>query len=367
MGAWGPGPFDNDMAEDWADMLCADKDLKRLKRTLIFKDDTDHDCAAIAAAEVLAALRGHPMRGLSDELKEWISYQERNTDEHLQELAVSTVELILDESELKSLWEGDSRWEKKLKNVLERLAKPPKGGGKPKKRSSFDPEKDTPKNMTQAAKVFKHIEVYPDYTNRRVTYLMAMSNDELDDQYLEYLSLMPDIERLSFKDCDNITAKGLMLIAAVPNLTAIHFDRIKVTEEFIKALSDRGKIDTLNVGESGFVDDWLVHLEKLPNLSYLELDGNPITNAGCKNIGKLKNLDTLYLNDTKVTAEGIASLKDLPRLEMLGLFRTAVDSSVVPILAEMKQLKAVLLRASQITREAVKDLRRQRRDLSVNM
>lgn len=368
MGHWGTGPFDNDMAEDWLDQLVEDTSYARLERTLVFVDDSDNCCWAIAAGEVVAALRGHPMRGMPDELKEWLADQDREVDDDLAGRAVSVVKRILGDSELKVLWEDDEDWRSNCEKLLERLAKPSRGRRTAKrKRSSFDPQKDTPKNMTQAAQLFKSLDVIPSYERRRVTDLFAMNNDEVTDEHLQYLSLMPQIEAIHFQECRRLTPEGLMQVAALPNLKRVVFERMKINEDFMRALAERPQITQLILTESGFVDDWLPHATMFSDLDMLELSGTAITNDGCKTIARIKSLTTLYLNETEITAEGVAKLKDMPKLEMLGLFRTSVDDSVVPILRGMTQLDAVLLRGSKITREAVKELQRSRRDLSVNM
>ncbi len=76
MSAWGTGPFQNDDAADWVgDVLEADDaELVRLALDeLAERDDGEHVeppevSVALAAAEVVAAARGHARAGLAPEL-----------------------------------------------------------------------------------------------------------------------------------------------------------------------------------------------------------------------------------------------------------------------------------------------------------
>ncbi len=76
MGAWGTGPFQNDDAADWVgDVLEAD-DAELVRHALdelVERDDGEHveppeASVALAAAEVVAAARGHARAGLAPEL-----------------------------------------------------------------------------------------------------------------------------------------------------------------------------------------------------------------------------------------------------------------------------------------------------------
>lgn len=59
MGAWGPGVFDNDVAEDWLSELESDG-ATAIDRALneVVLQDGDTCCVALAAAEVIAAAGG---------------------------------------------------------------------------------------------------------------------------------------------------------------------------------------------------------------------------------------------------------------------------------------------------------------------
>src|SRR6266849_7464272 len=79
MAAWGPGSFENDDAMDWVIGLAEGSGDAVLREALTPVARTDGryleapDCSiAIAAAEAVAAARGHPNASLPDEVVGWI-------------------------------------------------------------------------------------------------------------------------------------------------------------------------------------------------------------------------------------------------------------------------------------------------------
>lgn len=176
MGAWGTGSFSNDDAADWLDMLMnapegAGSDEEPGVQALIFGaigavvvdesddagededddelDDEDEDdgdegeemidatvaSEAVAAAEVIAAVRGHPGSFEdADELRDWIKSGLKPADRTMLlrgEFAAPTIEalnrVLSPESELAELWadsddEGKA-WRANVQDLIKRLQK----------------------------------------------------------------------------------------------------------------------------------------------------------------------------------------------------------------------------------------------------
>ena len=131
MSDWGPGIFENDDAMDWVYDLSDFETLSRVSNTLdvIVKNKNDHsdvtDChIALAAAEVIAAMRGDATTELPEELEEWIGDEVLENDE-LRAKAEEAVEGILKDSGLKDEWEKTSnysRWRSIVTDLYRRLA-----------------------------------------------------------------------------------------------------------------------------------------------------------------------------------------------------------------------------------------------------
>ena len=129
MGGWGTGSFDNDDAQDFLRQLksCGLDDLKQiLTRAADEREyiEAPEASVAIAAAEVVAALKGAPSEAAPHEIQEWVDKVQGSSTSHLNELARRAVEKLRVNSELKDLWleaEGLNEWSAVLRDLEQRL------------------------------------------------------------------------------------------------------------------------------------------------------------------------------------------------------------------------------------------------------
>jgi uncharacterized protein DUF4259 len=127
MGAWGAGNFENDDALDWLAVLQAEglpAAGAAIQDVLTLADDyleAPTCCAALAAAEVIAALRGRPASRLPDELVEWLGRVSGDPGEQLATNARNAVDAIRRSSELRELWEDDEEWKQEVDGLYARL------------------------------------------------------------------------------------------------------------------------------------------------------------------------------------------------------------------------------------------------------
>ena len=135
MGAWGVGVFENDDAHDWVSELGGAEDFGVIERALTAAatgagdDDDGPDVTtasiALAAAEVVAALRGTPGM-LPEDATRWIATLRRPATPELAELARSAVLQIRTASQLKDGWtetrgSTGAYWEGLVDDLLARL------------------------------------------------------------------------------------------------------------------------------------------------------------------------------------------------------------------------------------------------------
>jgi hypothetical protein len=115
MGAWGAGSFDNDDAGDWVWELAETEDTSILEDAFSRVTDADayseaHDCSiAIAAAEVVAALRQRPASNLPDEVATFVARIDAPSSAGLVSSALRALERIKTKSELQELWDESDR------------------------------------------------------------------------------------------------------------------------------------------------------------------------------------------------------------------------------------------------------------------
>ena len=132
MGAWGSGSFENDDASDWIADFCDDPDKDLIAGTLstVAEMGADGyleapDCSVgLAAAEVVAALKGAPNPDMPDEAKDCLSKLKLKVEPSMVSLASRAVERIKTNSELKELWdesENPAEWYAAVGNLEARL------------------------------------------------------------------------------------------------------------------------------------------------------------------------------------------------------------------------------------------------------
>ena len=133
MGAWGVLAFDNDRACDWAAGLADVNDLSLVEAAFAVversdADDLDADdaCAALAACEVLARLRGQPgyKGAYTQDVDEWAATHRIAPPPSLLTRAEAVIDRVLgDGSELRKLWEGSpaAEWRQAVVDLRRRL------------------------------------------------------------------------------------------------------------------------------------------------------------------------------------------------------------------------------------------------------
>lgn len=130
MGAWGVGSFENDDAGDWVWQLEEAEDLALVQGALEAAAQADGylesptSAEALAAAEVVAALAGHPAPDLPDGVQTWVAAHSGTVSPDLRALALAAVERVATESELQELWaESDEggAWSNRVEELRGRL------------------------------------------------------------------------------------------------------------------------------------------------------------------------------------------------------------------------------------------------------
>ena len=130
MGAWGAAAFENDDAMDWVGTLAEGSGDSVLREALAPFASAEGSyleapiCSiGVAAAEAVAAARGHPTASLPDEVVSWVQRKPVVATD-LVVLAKAAVDRIVRESELRDLWdESDSSdsWQAAMTDLRGRL------------------------------------------------------------------------------------------------------------------------------------------------------------------------------------------------------------------------------------------------------
>lgn len=139
MGAWDTGTFDNDDALGWLDRLLeAGDDGPVIDALAAVVDappgaylDVDICAEALATAETVAALGGHPGEDVPEALRDWVGLQpqpivDELLDKHAAR-ALAAIECVTDadRSEIAGLWSASSeheQWRSGIEDLRTRLA-----------------------------------------------------------------------------------------------------------------------------------------------------------------------------------------------------------------------------------------------------
>lgn len=125
MGAWGVGAFENDQALDWvwelekttgsAGLIKALDSVNKLPAGEYM--DGDYGREATAAAELVAALKGKPLKYLPENARKWLEMNPDANNPDLTPQCLSAIDRTLTEGELVELW-ADSKYDKEWREYM---------------------------------------------------------------------------------------------------------------------------------------------------------------------------------------------------------------------------------------------------------
>ena len=130
MGAWGAGSFENDDAMDWVSeledegLIAAGAALQEILELAEEYLEAPACSAALAAAEVVAALRGHPAADLPEDVAAWIAAHPGDPGGELVAVARRAVDAVAADSELAELWNESAyptAWQSAVMDLQTRL------------------------------------------------------------------------------------------------------------------------------------------------------------------------------------------------------------------------------------------------------
>lgn len=130
MGAWGSGSFENDDALDWLGEFCDEPGEETISDAFGAVNEIGSEyleapeCSmALAAAEVVAALKGASSQNLPEAARECFAKLRLNATGDVVATALKAVERIRTDSELKELWEEQdpAEWYAAVDDLAARL------------------------------------------------------------------------------------------------------------------------------------------------------------------------------------------------------------------------------------------------------
>jgi hypothetical protein len=130
MGAWGHKSFENDSVLDWFAGVESNPTLVGEVLQAVASADSDQDvttnraCAALAAAEFVAAALGKGDDRLSRSVAPWLEQHRAEVAELGAPLARAAAQRVFENSELRDLWDengGENEWHADVRELIRRL------------------------------------------------------------------------------------------------------------------------------------------------------------------------------------------------------------------------------------------------------
>ncbi len=387
MGAWDEGIFENDQAGDWLDQLvelgttnAIDQALSAAIKAKPGQLDADDAAAALAAAEVVAAARGHRHADLPDDVKEWLASSGYDPTAAAVALCVNSVKRVRDDSELAELWaEGGESvgWKRGISGLLARLAKPAKLRKRRKAVAAKAKSPPQPSPRTAIADLKKkgvYVVTQPGKSAPNWCCGIGHKTDRqpLGDADMEHFRQLETLEELSLTRY-KLSDAGVRSLAGMTRLTRLELKEMSITDACAETFERLTGIMSLNLSNTKVGDAVLAQVARMKRLHELELKHTRITDAGIKHLttcteligimvggtqisdeslrwlSRIPSLERIIADGTGVTVRGLKLLKPLAKLKYLSLDDTALDDEACGVLAGYENLDGLNLAGTQIT------------------
>lgn len=366
MSAWGDGVFENDQAGYWIDQLVESGKSMAIDKALSFalkakpgRLEADEASEALAAAEVVAAARGHRHADLPDDAKEWLATSGYVPTESSCALCVKTVERVRDDSELMELWaEGDelSAWNRGIRGLLGRLAKPAKAP-KPRKpvvAKSKTPPKPSPRTAIAALKK-KGVHVVTMRGAKVPTMGIGIGHktdkQPLNDADMEHFLQLETLEDLSLSRY-KITDNGVRHLAGMTRLHKLELKEIPITDASAPVFKHMTGVMSLVLSNTKVGDAVLEQIARMKKLQELDLNHTRITDAGIKHLTTCSKLSAILVASTQITDESLRWLSRIPSLKRIIADKTAITVAGLKLLKPLANLTYLSLNNTTLDDEA---------------
>ena len=182
---------------------------------------------------------------------------------------------------------------------------------------------------------------------------LTLSGEEYSDIGLEaFTNTARSLVRLTIQDSNNkITDRGFKGIGKLKILEEIRLnDCMSLTDEGIKALAGCQNLKSVDMHGMKITGSGFGLLTELPNLHALFFEAVELTNDGLAAIGKLQQVQDLRIRDAiQLDSSGIKHLSDMTELNMLELRQISLDDEGFAALGTLPKLEALSIRQTNVT------------------
>jgi hypothetical protein len=189
---------------------------------------------------------------------------------------------------------------------------------------------------------------------------LSLCKDKLRDEDLEFLAKLPELEDLDlYADLEDdrgslLTDRSAEFLRRAKSLRSIFlYSSEKLTDQFVDTISDLPNLERLSLfGSSGLTDKSLGMLAKRGrHLKYLHLNSKRFTDQGVRELTALKQLEQLSLSSGPLTDACAESIQKLKNLRHLDLPIKTIDDRALRQLASLSKLEILSLRGPPLIDE----------------
>lgn len=286
MGAWGEGVFENDVAGDWVDQFeeSAPPSIVAAAIAQVFDDnepDADTCSVALAAAEIIAASRGHAVRRLPDEIKRWLARSNFQADDELSRKAEDAVVRIAGCSELRELFKNASTWRRGLEKLQDRLRVPAKSVRYAASKAGRSTGIQAAKKAVSDLQGHLLVERSGDVNLRLTNFVTDEQLTRLLCQHAEALSGL----RQLVVNSASITDRGLEELYRLPHLVRLYLDHTNITDAGMVHIRQMSGLRDLSLAQTAVTDEGLLALAAT-QLRCISVQKTKITPVGVQQFQK---------------------------------------------------------------------------------
>ncbi|KAM5572179.1 internalin I [Rosa sericea] len=150
-------------------------------------------------------------------------------------------------------------------------------------------------------------------------------DNNVDAEWFAYIGAFRHLRSLNVSGCRKLTSSALWAVAGMGSLRELDLSRCsKVNDAGIRHLLSVTTLEKLWISETGVSAKGVMLLSSLGNLSVLDLGGLPVTDQALSSLQVLTKLQYLDLWGSNISDKGAAVLHMFPRLSFLNLAWTSV-------------------------------------------
>ncbi len=189
---------------------------------------------------------------------------------------------------------------------------------------------------------------------------LALTDGQVTDASMKYMSGMKLLERLIVWDAKKLTDEGIRSLRGLENLKDIHFGHAKLGDGSLETFGTLPKLEKLALQGNSFTDDGFRHLVGLTRLKSMWVGMNTpkLTDRAIDHISKLGSLEELDLQQAAISQSGFLKLsgcRELTKLMVGGVKvadSDAIDDDCLETILAFPKLKDLWITPCRLSESA---------------